>query len=162
MQVLIVQNGAVLVYFQEKDYWHSPPIDPEGYWSEYFDVRIVHEMSEIATYLPPDRSQCIFVGESIDDAHAMGIERCNPKSVMNILHFARGVKTGYEIECMRQASRRGAAGHIAAEQAFRDEMPEFDIHLAYCNDGAALVSHKAAGIMHLHTEQVAEAMRKKC
>jgi Xaa-Pro dipeptidase len=132
---LVHTPGAkpVLVYFQEKDYWHSPPIDPQGYWSEYFDIRIVHEMSEIAAHLPPDRNKCIFIGELLDDAHAMGIERCNPNSAMNILNFARGVKTGYEIECMRQASRRGAAGHIAAEQAFRDEMAEFDIHMAYCN-----------------------------
>ena len=52
---------------------------------------------------------------------------------MNILHFARGTKTGYEIECIRQASRRGAAGHIAAELAYRDGKSEFNIHLAYCH-----------------------------
>jgi Xaa-Pro dipeptidase len=51
---------------------------------------------------------------------------------MNILHFARGTKTGYEIECMRQSSRRAARGHIAAEQAFREGKSEFDIHLTYC------------------------------
>lgn len=123
----------VLVYFQEKDYWHSPPVDPDGYWSDRFDIRVVHEKNDIAAHLPMDRDQCVLIGELHDEAHAMGIERVNPTAALNILHFARSVKTSYEIECMRQASRRGAAGHIAAEQAFRDEMSEFDIHLAYCS-----------------------------
>jgi Xaa-Pro dipeptidase len=49
-----------------------------------------------------------------------------------MLHFARGVKTAYELECMRAASRRGVLGHRAAEQAFREGRSEYEIHLAYC------------------------------
>ena len=122
----------MLVYFQEKDYWHSPPTDPEGYWTAYFDIRVVHEVDDIQQHMPESREKCIFIGESHDGSHTMKIERVNPTSMMNILHFGRGVKTEYEIECMRQASRRAAAGHVAAEQAFRDGMSEFDIHLTYC------------------------------
>jgi len=122
----------VLVYYQAKDYWHSMPTDPEGYWTTYFDIRVVHKIDEIATHLPEDREQCIFIGEIHNDQHGMGIDRVNPTTAMNILHYARGVKTEYEIECLRQASRRGTIGHVAAEQAFREGKSEFDIHLAYC------------------------------
>jgi len=122
----------VLVYYQAKDYWHSMPTDPEGYWTAFFDIRVVHEIDEIATHLPEDREQCVFIGEIHNDQHGMGIERVNPTTAMNILHYARGAKTEYEIECLRQASRRGTTGHVAAEQAFREGKSEFDIHLAYC------------------------------
>ncbi|MGH8222833.1 MAG: Xaa-Pro dipeptidase [Woeseiaceae bacterium] len=122
----------LLVYFQEKDYWHTPPADPEGFWTDEFDIRIVHTVEDIAAALPPDRERCIFIGEAEDEAGAFGIERINPKSALNILHRARGVKTAYELACMRAAARRGARGHLAAEAAFRDGRSEFDIHLAYC------------------------------
>jgi Xaa-Pro dipeptidase len=122
----------LLVYYQEKDYWHSPPTDPDGYWTAFFDIRVVHDIDEIAAHLPVDRDQCIFIGELHNDAHGMGVERVNPTTALNILHYGRGVKTEYEVECMRQASRRATAGHVAAERAFRDGKSEFDIHLAYC------------------------------
>jgi Xaa-Pro dipeptidase len=45
---------------------------------------------------------------------------------------ACGVKTGYELACMRAASRRAVKGHRAAEEAFRAGRSEYEIHLAYC------------------------------
>ena len=159
----------VLVYFQEKDYWHSPPKDPVGYWTSFFDIRVVHEPSDISEQLPTNRERCIFIGEVHDDAHRMGIERVNPTTAMNILHFARTTKTGYEIECMRQASRRGALGHIAAEKAFRDGASEFDIHLAYCRTvghednqlpyGNIVALNQHAAVLHYQHRQRAAPRR---
>ena len=122
----------ILIYYQEKDYWHTPPADPQGYWTEHFDIRIVHSVDEVAKHLPDDRDKCILIGEVDDNAHAFGIERINPGSAINILHYARGVKTGYELACMRAASHRGVKGHLAAEEAFRAGMSEYEIHFAYC------------------------------
>ena len=122
----------ILVYYQEKDYWHTPPADPQGYWTEHFDIRVVHSVDEVAKHLPEDRDKCILIGEVDDNAHAFGIERINPGSAINILHYARGVKTGYELACMRAASHRGVKGHLAAEEAFRAGMSEYEIHFAYC------------------------------
>ena len=122
----------VLLYFQPRDYWHSVPGTPNGYWTPHFDIRIVHTIEEMAAHLPVERDNCVLIGEIDDEAHAFGIDRINPSSTLHILHFARGVKTDYELACMRLASRRGAAGHIAAETAFRDGKPEFAIHQAYC------------------------------
>ena len=122
----------VLLYYQPRDYWHSVPGTPNGYWTPHFDIRIVHTIEEMAAHLPVERDNCVLIGEIDDAAHAFGIDRINPSSTLHILHFARGVKTDYELACMRLASRRGAAGHIVAETAFRDGKPEFAIHQAYC------------------------------
>ena len=122
----------ILVYYQEKDYWHTPPADPQGYWTDHFDIRVVHSVDDVAWHLPENRDKCIFIGEVDDKSHAFGIERTNPDSAINILHYARGIKTGYELACMRAASRRGVKGHRAAEAAFRAGRSEYEIHLAYC------------------------------
>ena len=122
----------LLVFYQPRDYWHSVPADPDGFWPEHFEVRVVNTPDEIAAHLPEDRDRCIFIGEIHDETHAQGIERVNPGTALNILHYARATKTAYELECMRAASRRGAAGHLAAEAAFRAGKSEFDIHLDYC------------------------------
>ena len=131
---LIYTSGEkpVLVYYQERDYWHSPPQDPAGYWTAYFDIRVVADHDEVAAHLPTARDKCVLIGELSQASQSQGIERVNPTTVMNVLHYGRGVKTDYEIECTRQASRRAVAGHRAAEAAFRNGAPEFDIHLAYC------------------------------
>ncbi|MGB5165221.1 MAG: Xaa-Pro dipeptidase [Woeseiaceae bacterium] len=122
----------VLVYYQPHDYWHPVPGAPDGYWTSQFDVRVVHAVKDVAKHLPEKRENCILIGEIDDPADAFGIERINPTVALNILHYARGVKTEYELGCMRLASQRAAQGHVAAEAAFRDGMPEFEIHRAYC------------------------------
>ncbi|MDX1516305.1 MAG: Xaa-Pro dipeptidase [Woeseiaceae bacterium] len=120
-----------LVYYQPRDYWHAVPDAPDGYWTDGFDIRVIESEEEVAGLLPPDRSRCVFIGELRDERHAHGIERVNPSPTLNILHYARGRKTAYELQCMRLASRRGVAGHRAAEAAFREGASEFDIHQAY-------------------------------
>ena len=121
-----------LIYYQPRDYWHVVPGQPDGYWSPEFDIRIVHTIDEIAEHLPADRANTVLIGEIENEQHAFDIERVNPGRVINILHYARGVKTDYEIACMRLSSRRAVRGHIAAEAAFRAGLSEFEIHRAYC------------------------------
>ena len=122
----------LLIYYQPHDYWHVVPGEPDGFWVEQFDVRIVSSTDDVAQHLPEARDKCILIGDIDDDALAFGIDRINPSSAMNILHYARAIKTEYELACLRLASRRGVTGHIAAEAAFREGRSEFDIHQAYC------------------------------
>jgi Xaa-Pro dipeptidase len=122
----------VLIYFQPHDYWHVVPGAPDGYWASHFDIRIVHSTDEIAAHLPENREKSIAIGEFDDEALTFGIDRINPTTAVNILHYARGSKTEYELAIMRLAADRGAAGHVAAEAAFRAGSSEFDIHRAYC------------------------------
>lgn len=120
-----------LIYYQPRDYWHAVPGEPDGYWTSGFDIRIVHDLEDVAALLPRDPDKCVFIGELDDVTHAAGIDRVNPSMTLNILHFARGRKTAYELECMRLASRRAVLGHRAAAAAFRAGCPEFAIHQAY-------------------------------
>ncbi|MEX2496100.1 MAG: Xaa-Pro dipeptidase [Woeseia sp.] len=122
----------LLVYYQEKDYWHKPPADPTGFWVPHYDVRTVHSLDEVEQHLPRDRDNCVLIGEITDSAQAFGIASINPPSIINMLHYTRGIKTDYELECMRAASRRAVAGHRVAEEEFRAGRSEYDIHLAYC------------------------------
>ena len=123
----------VLVYYQPRDYWHPVPGSPDGYWTSHFDIRIVHEIEDIAAHLPANREKCILIGEIDDDRHAFGIDRINPTTAVNILHYARGSsKTAYELACMRLAARRAALGHMAAARAFEEGLSEFSIHQAFC------------------------------
>jgi len=134
MSYIVYTPGEMprLIYFQPRDYWHVVPGEPDGYWAGHFDVRIVHSIDEIAEHLPADRDRCILLGEIRESAHAFGIERINPSTALNILHYARGIKTDYEIACMRLSAQRGVRGHIAAAAAFNDGLAEFEIHRAYC------------------------------
>lgn len=134
LSYIVYQPGEtpILIYYQPHDYWHVVPGEPDGYWASQFDIRIVHTQDDVAQHLPENRNQCVFIGEVDDEREAFGIERINPSTTLNILHYGRGVKTEYEVACMRLASGRGVAGHLAAEAAFRDGKSEFDIHRAYC------------------------------
>lgn len=130
----------VLIYFQPHDYWHVVPASPDGYWASHFDIRIVRTIEDVETHLPARHDSCIAIGEFDDAAHAFGIERVNPGRAIDILHYARGSKTDYELATMRLASRRAVSGHRAAEAAFREGHSEFEIHRAYC----AATSHTDA------------------
>ncbi len=160
-----------LIYYQEKDYWHAPPAHPEGYWTTHFDIRIVHAHDEIPKHLPANRDNCILIGEVDDDAQAFGIERINPTSALNILHYARARKTSYELDCLRAASRRGVRGHRAAERAFRSGKSEYDIHLDYCRAaghterelpyGNIIALNENAAILHYqHQSRTAPAVSR--
>jgi len=125
-------EAPVLVYYQEKDYWHVPPASPEGFWPDEFDIRVIHSPEDAAIHIPETRDKCILIGEINNEEQAFGIERVNPGTALNMLHYDRSIKTEYELECMRAASRRGVKGHRAAARAFKAGKSEFDIHLNYC------------------------------
>ena len=122
----------ILLYFQPEDYWHMPPAAPSGYWVNYFDIRIVSSMEQVAAELAQSRDTTILIGDIDDPAHACGIDRINPTAALNVLHYARSIKTEYEIDCMRIATQRAIAGHRAAEQSFRRGASEYEIHMDYC------------------------------
>src|SRR5690606_28548030 len=117
-----------LAYLQPDDFWHLPPAAPTGDWVEHFDIELIRTPQE-ALRLRPASGRLAIIGEA--DAGLEGLQPNNPEALLHYLHFHRGYKTGYEIDCMRQASRRAVRGHRAAEQAFRAGASEYEIHRAY-------------------------------
>lgn len=119
----------VLVYCQPVDYWHAVPADPDPFWADRFDVKIVHTADAAREFMPAGK--VAFLGEASDDILAWGFSEVNPERVLNTLHYARAWKSEYELECMAEASRIGVEGHRAAREAFEAGLSEFEIHLAY-------------------------------
>lgn len=118
----------VLVYHQSADYWHLPPSAPEGFWTGHFDIRVIRTPDEAAAHLPKSGRRAI-VGEA--DAALDGFVPNNPQALLDYLHYQRACKTGYELYCLRGASRRAARGHVAAAAAFRAGASEYEINRAY-------------------------------
>ncbi|PXV59609.1 Xaa-Pro dipeptidase Metallo peptidase. MEROPS family M24B [Dyella jiangningensis] len=118
-----------LIYLQPKDYWHVVPAAPTGYWVEHFDIEIVRSATDAVALLPGESTRRAIIGPECPAVP--GAEANNPQAVMDYLHWHRSIKTPYELELMREASRIGARAHRAAEQAFRAGESEFGIHMAY-------------------------------
>src|SRR5687768_4355964 len=118
-----------LIYWQPVDYWHKVAEKPTDKWVEKFDLVMIADLAEAKAHMPKGRSA--FIGEWDEQFASWGDLTPNPESVANSLHFDRAEKTQYEIECLYRANARGARAHRAAEQAFRDGLSEYEIHLEY-------------------------------
>ena len=122
-----------LVYLQPRDYWHVVPQAPEGYWVEHFDVVVIRSADDALKHLPRNAQRCAVLGEAQSALGKYGAFRPNnPQPVLDYLEYHRAFKTPYEIEMLREATRRGVRAHQAAERAFRSGASEFGIHLSYC------------------------------
>lgn len=119
-----------LLFVQPDDFWHQPPALPTEYWARHFEIVVLRDAAEARDYVTR-LANCALIGEWQTEYAEWGFAAGNPKQLLDRLHYHRARKTAYELECMRQASLRGARGHKAAEAAFRSGASEFEIHLAY-------------------------------
>lgn len=132
--VLLVRPGQspLLCFYQPDDYWYQPPSDPESWWADHFEVRIVQAADEwrsvISSEMPASTAA---IGDAPSLAEAFDGGRINPDGLLTGLHLQRTRKTDYEIACMAAASRLAARAHRAAEEAFREGRSELEIHQAY-------------------------------
>ncbi len=126
--VLIFRPGArpTLYFYQPNDYWHCVPEDPEDWWAQHFDIKVMREPGEWRQGVPVGFEA--YIGDSPElEADA----DCNPTRLLNRLHLLRTRKSEYELACMRQSSAVAARCHRAAEAAFRNGSSEYEIHMAY-------------------------------
>ncbi|MDE2262262.1 MAG: Xaa-Pro dipeptidase, partial [Gammaproteobacteria bacterium] len=121
----------VLVFHQPEDYWYQPPAPPQGHWTRHFDVRPCHGRDEVRRLLPSNLRATAFLGDALEELASWGIGDVNPPHLIRHLEFPRAVKSPYELACLRQASRLGARGHLAAASAFSAGASEFEIELAF-------------------------------
>lgn len=131
--LLIIRPGeqAELCYYQPEDYWHMPPSDPDSWWADQFDVRVVTDPASWKAAVRQLSGPLVALGDCNELQTAFAAEAINPASLLMRLHLQRTRKTDYELACMRQASGVAAAAHLAARDAFLAGESEFDIHLAY-------------------------------
>lgn len=140
---LILKAGAKpqLLYFQAADYWHEVAKDPEGFWTNQFDIKMITSLETAKSLLSNSVSQSVYIGAYGNLFSQWGFKSVNPENLMNEIHYLRAVKTPYEQYCMREASKIGARGHHAAKKAFYEGASEFEIHIEYL---------RAAGLMEQH------------
>lgn len=119
-----------VVYYQPEDYWHVQPSAPSGEWVDAVELIVIREPEEAARALAGAITpRTAILGEA--DAALPGITPNNPEPLLNLLHWARGVKTPYELAQMRAAQRRAVPAHRAARAAFLAGASEAEIHRAY-------------------------------
>jgi Xaa-Pro dipeptidase len=130
-----------LLVHRPSDYWHKPADPPQGYWVRHFDVRLVADRDAARAALPHDLSEAAYIGDQFAELAAWGVKTVNPAALMRRLDYVRAVKTPYELECLREASRLGARGHLKAHAAFAAGASEFAIELAFL-EGCGLREHE--------------------
>ena len=120
-----------LVFHKPEDYWHKPADLPDAYWTRSFDVQPVPDRAAARARLPQDLGRTAYIGQGFPELIQWGVGGINPEHLLMRLDFDRAAKTPYELACLREASRRGAAGHLAAANAFKSGASEFEIELAF-------------------------------
>ncbi|HUK02951.1 MAG TPA: Xaa-Pro dipeptidase [Steroidobacteraceae bacterium] len=120
-----------LLFLQPRDYWHLPPATPREFWTDAFDVQPIAELAAARPLLPADLTHFAFIGAPTAEISAWSPGAVNPQALLARLEFERAIKTDYELERLREASRLAARGHRAAARAFKAGGSEFEIELAF-------------------------------
>jgi len=121
----------LLVFHQPDDYWYKPPALPQGYWTRHFDISPCRDQYAARRALPANLGTTAFLGDALPELAAWGVADVNPPHLIRHLDFPRAAKSAYELACLRQASRLGARGQLAAARAFEAGASEFEIELAF-------------------------------
>ncbi len=124
--------APLLAFHQPADYWHRPPALPTGAWLREFRLEVLRDPDRARRLLGLEGRRIAVIGECPPAFAEWGFAAINPAGLLHQLHYARAVKTPYELECLRRASELAARGHLAARDAFHGGASEFDAHLAYC------------------------------
>ena len=120
-----------MLFHHPRDYWHKPADLPDAFWTRHFELHAVSDRASARTLLPENLTRTAFIGEAFPALDAWGVAAQNPESLVSRLDFERAAKTPYELICLREASRLGALGHVAAHQAFEAGASEYDIEIAF-------------------------------
>ena len=128
--LLLLQPGTRprLLFVAPEDYWHSPPEPPREPWVEQFDLVVVADAGAAVARARQIHGRLGWIAEP--DAPVDGWVR-NPAAVLARLEQIRCRKSSHELACLREASRIGVTGHLAAERCFHAGGAEFDIYLAF-------------------------------
>jgi Xaa-Pro dipeptidase len=121
----------LLLLYQPEDYWYQPPALPEGYWTRQFDIRPCRDRDEARRLLPASLRTTAFLGDELAELGPWGVGDVNPPHLIRHLDFHRAAKSPYELACLREASRIGARGQLAAARAFEGGGSEYEIELAF-------------------------------
>ena len=124
-------NKPKLIFYMPEDFWHKVPDEPSEFWVSSFEMVYLQKADQLNDLLPSDRANMAFIGEDELLSKSLGIQKHNPKMVLDFLHYHRSYKTAYELDCLRNATAMAVDGHICAREAFYEGESEFDINQRY-------------------------------
>ena len=150
---LVPGQRPMLVYKQVEDYWHEPPSDPEGYWTQHFDIRIARSDAE-ARKLSGSGARWVAIGSAAERIARGGSTATQPadqrpavpesprllarreNDVRDPLHARRASDGRARPSRRRRGFQVGRHGARAAPGVSRRERP--------ARDGAAVRQHHRA------------------
>jgi Xaa-Pro dipeptidase len=131
----------LLVRYAPEDFWYEQQPLGTPFWLAGFDL--VEAPSLDAVWAAVGRSpHAAYLGNEPDPALAAGMEP-NPAGLTAFLDWGRSYKTPYEVQCLEEATVRGAKGHMAGRQAFLAGASELEIHYALM-EGAECLEYERA------------------
>ncbi|MGB0495725.1 MAG: Xaa-Pro dipeptidase [Kangiellaceae bacterium] len=140
--LVITKSGKpTLIYYQPVDFWHTPPSDPNEFWSPHFDIKIITQHEQALEFFPDNKGSTLLLGEPTRLTNKLDQISIENKSFVNQIYWQRAYKSNYEIECLKQANQKAAFAHQAAETEFRKGKTELQIHLAYL-EAANVLEHQ--------------------
>lgn len=138
----------------QQDFWHCKPTRPSGEWTRHWEIN-AQTSNEWMKHIRGNIAILSTTPKSVPDILEGFV---NPSHIVQELNYYRAYKSAWEIEQMALASHKAAKGHIAAEQAFKTGLSEFEIHLAYLSAsqqqqieepyGSIVAVNEAAAILH--------------
>jgi Xaa-Pro dipeptidase len=163
-----------LIRVAPRDYWYGepePPALPEGVLEAAYEVGHAASSVEATAQLGELRGFA-YVGNDRELARSIGIaeQAIEPAALLASLDWDRAEKTGYEVECIREAARIAALGHVAARDAALAGQSERAIHAAYLAAADLLerdtpypniiARNEASAVLHYEARRGARAERE--
>ena len=124
-------RAPLLVFHQPVDFWHKSAELPRAYWTRHFEIHPTSNLAGARNHLPADLKRVAYIGDTFPELQGWGVGDINPRRLIRHLDYGRATKTPYELACLREASRLGAKGHLAAAEAFAEGATEFEVELAF-------------------------------
>jgi Xaa-Pro dipeptidase len=139
--VLVVRPGQRprLIRFAPEDFWYEQLPLGNPFWVSEFDIEEAGTIDEVWQRLGA-LSHAAYIGNETDRAAGASLET-NPEQLTAQLDWHRTTKSGYEVQCIEEATVIGARGHVAARSAFLSGASELEIHHAYVQ-AAGVVDHE--------------------
>jgi Xaa-Pro dipeptidase len=123
------EKKPLLIRYAPEDYWYEPHGMGDPFWRSEFEVVEAGTVDQVWERLGA-APRAAYIGNETERAAEAGLA-LNPEKLVTRLDWDRAYKTDYEVQCLDEASAKGATGHVAARKAFESGASELEIHYAF-------------------------------
>lgn len=127
-----------LMFWQPEDFWEEHTSLGNPFWADGYEIQTYAKVDDIWTELAKLKGYA-YLGNNESKAQKAGLKVDVPR-LKRRMNWARSLKTDYEIECTRLATKTAALAHEAAKNAFFEGASEFEILLKYLEAGQCSVN----------------------